>query len=59
MVLMEAIKMIAYATDYNRLLPLIKSGAIGKVIPVAATCTSLMGHYNPHNLKGILSSITT
>lgn len=56
---MEAIKMIAYATDYNRLLPLIKSGAIGKVIPVAATCTSLMGHYNPHNLKGILSSITT
>ena len=56
-VLMDAIK-TAYATAYNRLLLLVKSGAIGKVISVDATCTSLMGDYDPHNLKGIWSSIT-
>ena len=56
-VLMEAIK-TAYATAYNRLLLLVKSGAIGKVLSVDATCTSLMGNYDPQNLKGIWSSIT-
>lgn len=40
LVLMEALK-TAYATAYNRLLLLIKSGKIGKVISVDATCTSL------------------
>ncbi|WP_407399305.1 Gfo/Idh/MocA family oxidoreductase, partial [Anaerovibrio sp.] len=56
-VLMEAIK-TAYATAYNRLLLLVKSGVIGKVISVDATCTSLMDNYNPQNLTGIWSSIT-
>ena len=38
--LMTALK-TAYATAYNRLLLLIKSGIIGKVVSVDATCTSL------------------
>lgn len=40
LVLMEGIK-TAYATAYNRLIVLLKSGKIGKVISVDATCTSL------------------
>jgi len=40
LILMESIK-TAYATAYNRLLLLIKSGMIGKVYSVEATCTSL------------------
>ena len=39
-ILMEALK-TAYATAYNRLLLLIKSGIIGKVVSVDTTCTSL------------------
>ena len=39
-VLMDAIK-TAYSTAYSRLLLLIKSGKIGKVVSVDATCTSL------------------
>lgn len=39
-VLMDAIK-TAYATAYSRLLLLIKSGKIGDVVSVDATCTSL------------------
>lgn len=39
-VLMEAIR-TAYITAYQRMLLLIKSGRIGKVISVDATCTSL------------------
>jgi len=39
-VLMEAIK-TAYSTAYNRLLVLVKSGKIGDVVSVDATCTSL------------------
>ena len=39
-VLMDALKP-AYATAYSRLLLLIKSGAIGDVVSVDATCTSL------------------
>ncbi len=39
-ILMEAIK-TAYSTAYYRLLLLIKSGQIGKVVSVDATCTSL------------------
>lgn len=57
LVLMDAIK-TAYGTAYNRLLLLVKSGAIGNVISVDATCTSLMGSYDPKNLNGIWSSIT-
>ena len=57
LVLMDAIK-TAYGTAYNRLLLLVKSGAIGKVISVDATCTSLMGNYDPDNLTGVWGSIT-
>jgi choline-phosphate cytidylyltransferase len=39
-ILMPAMK-TAYATAYNRLLLLIKSGRIGKVVSVDATCTSI------------------
>lgn len=41
LVLMEGIK-TAYSTAYNRLLLLVKSGCIGSVASVDATCTSLM-----------------
>jgi len=57
LVLMEALK-TAYATAYNRLLLMVKSGAIGKVISVDATCTSLMRNYDPNNLDRLWSSIT-
>jgi choline-phosphate cytidylyltransferase len=40
LILMEAIK-TAYATAYSRLLLLIKSGNIGRVVSVDATCTSI------------------
>jgi len=39
-ILMDAIK-TAYATAYNRLRLLVKSGKIGKVVSLNATCTSL------------------
>lgn len=45
LVLMDAIK-TAYSTAYNRMLLLIKSGKIGKVMSVDATCTSLMEPYS-------------
>ncbi len=40
LILMPAIK-TAYSTAYNRLLLLLKSGKIGRVVSVDATCTSL------------------
>lgn len=40
LVLMDAIK-TAYATAYNRMLLLLKSGRIGRIVSVDATCTSL------------------
>lgn len=45
LILMEAIK-TAYATAYRRLLLLVKSGKIGDVISVDATCTSLQSRNN-------------
>lgn len=42
--LMDAIK-TAYSTAYNRMLLLIKTGKIGDVMSVDATCTSLMQPY--------------
>ena len=45
LVLMDAIK-TAYSTAYNRLLLLVKSGKIGVVMSVDATCTSLMEPYS-------------
>lgn len=44
LVLMDAIK-TAYSTAYNRMLLLIKSGKIGDIVSVDATCTSLMPSY--------------
>lgn len=44
LILMDAIK-TAYSTAYNRMLLLIKSGKIGEVMSVDATCTSLMPPY--------------
>lgn len=40
LILMDAIK-TAYSTAYNRLLLLLKSGKIGKVVSVDTTCTSI------------------
>lgn len=40
LILMDAIK-TAYSTAYNRLRLLVKSGKIGKVLSINATCTSL------------------
>lgn len=40
LILMEAVK-TAYATAYQRMLLLVKSGIIGKVVSVNAVCTSL------------------
>ena len=45
LVLMDAIK-TAYSTAYNRMLLLVKSGKIGEVMSVDATCTSLMPPYS-------------
>ena len=44
-VLMEGIK-TAYSTAYQRLLLLIESGKIGRVVSVDATCTSLKSFAN-------------
>lgn len=44
LVLMDAIK-TAYITAYNRMLLIVKSGKIGDVVSVDATCTSLMDPY--------------
>ena len=46
-VLMEGIK-TAYSTAYSRLLLMLKSGKIGKVISIDATCTSLK-NFEDHN----------
>ena len=46
-VLMEGIK-TAYSTAYSRLLLMLKSGKIGKVVSVDATCTSLK-NFETHN----------
>ena len=51
LVLMDAIK-TAYATAYSRLLLLAKSGRIGKVVSVDATCTSL----RPYEAENAASS---
>ncbi len=43
LILMDAIK-TAYATAYSRLLVIVKSGRIGDVVSVDATCTSLANY---------------
>lgn len=52
LVLMDAVK-TAYSTAFARMLLLIKSGAIGDVVSVDATCSSLMEPYDsPADLTG-------
>lgn len=57
-ILMEAIK-TAYATAYSRLLLLVKSGAIGDIISIDSTCTSMRDDLdNLDNLDGKWNSIS-
>lgn len=55
-VLMDALR-TAYSTAFRRMLLLVKSGKIGKVVSVDATCTSL-SLFNPEKLKESWSSVT-
>ena len=55
-VLMEGIK-TAYSTAYTRLILLIKSGKIGKVVSVDATCTSMRNLENTKNLQNQWNSM--
>ena len=57
LILVEAIK-TAYSMAYDRLLLLIKSGVIGEVLAIDATCTSLSEMKNENILKG-WNSIST
>ena len=52
LILMEGIR-TAYMLAYSRLLLLVKSGKIGRVVSVDATCTSLSMYenYGPHSKK--------
>ena len=54
-ILMEAIK-TAYSTAYSRLLLLVKSGAIGNIISIDSTCTSMRDDLD--NLDGKWNSIS-
>ena len=57
LILMEAIK-TAYSTAYCRLLLMLKSGCIGKIVSVNATCTSLMSsEYTAEQLAHTWNSI--
>ncbi|MBE6546242.1 MAG: glycerol-3-phosphate cytidylyltransferase [Ruminococcaceae bacterium] len=59
LVLMEGIK-TAYSTAYSRLLLMLKSGKIGKVISVDATCTSLKNfeQHKDEELSRVWNTIT-
>lgn len=50
LVLMEAIK-TAYATAYERMILLLKSGIIGEILSVEATCTQLRGGGSKENIE--------
>ena len=56
LVLMEAIK-TAYSNAYNRLILLAKTGKIGKVVSVDATCTSIQ-NVDHQNLESSWNSIS-
>lgn len=51
-ILLDAIK-TAYATAYERLLLLLKSGKIGEIVSVDSTCTSLLSEKISGNNSGI------
>lgn len=54
-ILMDSLR-TAYSTAYNRLLLLVKSGVIGKICSVDATCTSLR-KVNPNEYKTAWNSM--
>lgn len=54
-ILMDALK-TAYSTAYTRLLLLAKSGKIGQIVSVDATCTNLE-NLNQHRIKDMWNSI--
>lgn len=56
-ILMDGIK-TAYSTAYNRLLLLVKSGKIGRVVSIDATCTSLKDMQNGYDLDNKWNSIS-
>lgn len=57
LVLMDAVK-TAYAMAYNRLILLCKSGRIGQIVSVDATCTSLRDEVTENkDLEGLWNSI--
>lgn len=56
LILMEAIK-TAYSTAYNRLLLLIKSGIIGEVVSIDATCTSIKHTKKGDNVNKLWNSM--
>lgn len=56
LILMESIK-TAYATAYNRMILLLKSGKIGNVMAVDATCTSLRNIETLKGEKGVWNSL--
>ena len=56
LILSEAIR-TAYSTAYDRLRLLLKSGIIGKIISIDATCTSLRNHNNVTNYSELWNSI--
>lgn len=56
LILMEALK-TAYATAFNRLTLLLKSGKIGQVVSVDAVCTSLRGKQKMRNYSTDWNSI--
>ncbi len=55
-VLMEAIR-TAYSTAYSRMLLMIKSGLIGRVVSVDTTCTSLRNYSGDSDFSVIWNSI--
>lgn len=55
-ILMDALR-TAYSTAFRRMLLLVKSGKIGKVVSIDATCTSL-SLFNPEKIKTSWSSVT-
>ena len=58
LILMEGLK-TAYSTAYSRLLLLLKSDIIGKIVSIDATCTSIRGieEYSPKQLSESWNSI--
>jgi len=56
LILMESIK-TAYSTAYHRLLLLVKSGCIGQVVSVDATCTSLFSSIDKKRTAEIWNSL--